>query len=803
MYFVKLRRVLLIILAVLAIGIVSRGLVQAAYLTTNRDTKLPPDKVSYDIVNVDEYELLHETGTLEYYFREDRDVIAIKDKRSGYTWKTGLDIPFGADINDQILEAETKEEAEKLAIPQEEGMNTTYTGISNSILTVEYYEEGTIKYMSSASRQLVESQLVTLNDNPATRRLDVNFQNIELKVKVHITLGQDSITYEIKDEDITGKGKSSLAAINITPFLGASGGKTKYYNPETEMYDIIEDKYMIPGYIFVPDGSGALIRFQDNNASFSMYYGDVYGADPSQNTYYATSLSDAIPLKDPVIPVFGVAHGDKQAAFVAYADSGAEYMQIAVRPEENLTAYNYVYPRFVYNVNYFQVYNKKADGYFTLMDEPNVMDINMTYTFLAGDGSDGTPAADYTGMALTYRKHLIEQGILNERDQGHSADIPLRLDFIMADSKKGIVGTEEVVVTTVEDVDTMLSQIMAKDITNINVGLYGWQKGGETLAKPYKGSFSRKIGKEKEFKELIEKFAEQEVDISYARDFVTINREMINFQSNAARHINSWYLLLNKEMILPENSPVSEFGYATPKRSAEWFEKIYRLAAPYSDSLTVGGISDTLVSNYNRDGVETTVTEAIAIYQEVFAKCKENIKLNFENPNMYLWKYTDRYLQSPVTTSQYVFETDTVPFLQIVLHGTMEVYAPYSNFSFYTQADILRMIDYNLSPSFILSMEPSYHLASTPSSNLYSTEFDQYEGRVEEVYSKVNEALSQVIGYQWTGRKVLENGVILNTYQDDTSTKQIIINYTEDTYQYGQQGIAPLSAFVIAGQEVQ
>jgi len=803
MYFIKKRKGLLITLAIAAMGIVSSVLAQGAYLTTNRDTKLPPEKVSYDIVNVDEFQLLHETDTLVYYYREDRDVFAIYDKRSGYTWKTGLDIPFGADINEQILEAETKEEAEKLAIPQEEGMNTTYTGIANSILTVEYYEEGTIKYMSSASRQLVESELVMLNDNPATRRLDVNFMNIELKVKVYITLGEDSITYEIKDEDISGKGKSSLAAINITPFLGASGGKTKYYNPETEMYDIIEDKYMVPGYIFVPDGSGALIRFQDNHASFSMYYGDVYGADPAQHTYYGRELTDAIPLKNPVMPVFGVAHGNNQAAFVAYADSGAEYMQIAVRPEENLTAYNYVYPRFVYNVNYFQVYNKKADGFFTLMEEPNEVDIKMTYTFLSGDGSDGTPAADYTGMAITYRKHLMEQGILKERKDKVSSDIPLRLDFIMADSKKGIVGTDEVVVTTVEDVDTMLTEFMAKDITNLNVGLYGWQKGGETLAKPYKDSFSRKIGKEKDFKELITKYSKQGIDISYARDFVTINKEMMRFQSNAARHVNSWYVILGKQYVLPANSPVTEFGYATPKRSAEWFEKILNLAAPYSESITVGGISNTLISNYNRDGVETTVTDAIAIFQETFERAKEKVKLNFENPNMYLWKYTDRYLQSPVTTSQYVFETDTVPFLQMVLHGTMEVYAPYSNFSFYTQADILRMIDYNLSPSFILSMEPSYHLASTTSAHLYSTEFDQYEGRVAEVYSKVNEILSQVIGYEWTGRKVLENGVIMNTYQKDSEMKQVIINYTEEPYIYGQQEIAPLSAFVLQKQEVQ
>ena len=126
MYLDKKKKNFLLIVTFIA-GIISFGYVQAAFLPTNRDTKLPPDKVTYDIVNVDEFELLYESDTLAYYYREDRDVFAIEDKRTGYTWKSGLDIPFGADINDQIMEAETKEEAEKLAIPLEEGMNTTYT----------------------------------------------------------------------------------------------------------------------------------------------------------------------------------------------------------------------------------------------------------------------------------------------------------------------------------------------------------------------------------------------------------------------------------------------------------------------------------------------------------------------------------------------------------------------------------------------------------------------------------------------------------------------------------------------------
>ncbi len=804
MYLNKKAKHVLLLFALLFVGVISFGYAKAAYLTTNRDTKLPPDKVTYEIVNTDGYEKLYETDTMVYYFREDRDVFAIYDKRNEYTWKSGLDIPFGKDIEMQVMDAETKEAAQELAIPLEEGMNSTFTALSNSIITVEYMEEGTVKNISSAAKDMVESELVTLNDNPATRRLDVNFMNLEVKVKVYITFEEDSINYQIKSEEITGKGVNSVMAINITPFLGASGGKTKYYNPDSEMYDIIEDKYMVPGYIFVPDGSGSLMRFQDNNVDFSIYYGDVYGADPSQNVYDYNILSDAIPLKDPVMPVFGAAHGDGQAAFVAYADSGAEYMQIAVRPEENLTAYNYVYPRFVYNVNYYQVYNKAGDGFFSLMENPNKFNIDMTYTFLSGDGSDGTPAADYTGMAATYRKHLIEEGVLSEVTGEPASDIPLRLDFIMSDVKKGVVGMDEVVVTNTDDVRDILNKVTdGLGIKNVNAGLYGWQQGGETLANPDSANYYRKIGGKNDFKELITDFSAKNIDVSLARDYTLINEEMMNYYGTGVRHVNSWYLRLDKMYLVPVNCPVWVYGYASPKKSAAWFEKQLERHSGYSDSMTVGGMSNILLSNYNRNGVVSTVTEAIELYQKTFEVANKEVKLNMEAPNQYLWQYTDRYLQSPVGNSQYVFETDAVPFLQMVLNGTMEVYAPYANFSFYTQMDILRMIDYNLSPSFILSKEPSHYLAATPSSDLYSTEFSQYEELIDNVYNQINDILSQVSGFHWIGRTVPMNGVIVNTYQKDEERKIIIINYSEDSVTIEENTVAPLSAAVFLDGEVQ
>ena len=53
-------------------------------------------------------------------------------------------------------------------------------------------------------------------------------------------------------------------------------------------------------------------------------------------------------------------------------------------------------------------------------------------------------------MALTYRKHLIEEGILTEGNEDleePSGGVPIRLDFLMSDAKSGVVGLENVVMT--------------------------------------------------------------------------------------------------------------------------------------------------------------------------------------------------------------------------------------------------------------------------------------------------------------------------------------------------------------------
>jgi hypothetical protein len=766
-----------------------------AYVPTMRDTEMPEPMVEYELTALpageDGFTLLEETGGLQVYYRDDRDVFAVVDSRNGYTWKTGLDVPFNQDIDRAVNNADTPEEKLAAAVPKEENLNATFIGLANSVLSAEYYDDAhNISRTSSAARSGAESTLSKVSGENGRYVLDVNFSEIDLRVKVHITVTADGLRYQIFDEELSGGGLEYLAALILTPFLGASGGEQSVYDPETDMYGPPQRKPVIPGYVMVPDGPGALMRFQDNAVSFNQYVGKVYGPNLADTPFHVSEELETIPAKDPLAPVFGIAHGDRQAAFVFWADDGAEYLELTVSPEENRTSYTYAYPRFVYNQSIYQIYNRAGAGYQRLYPERNHFNIDVTYSFLANDGrEDGFPA-DYTGMAFKYREHLLEQGILTER--ASSGSLPLHLDFVMSDVKEDIFGTKEVVVTNSGDVGDILSDLYAAGVKNINAGLLGAQKGGITAGKPWRLDFLNEIGSRSAFSDLISEMKELGSDVYFTQDYSAINELQMNISSNMAYHRTNWGV---ERWIRYTNTsvPISMISFAKPRKSADWMiSQTTAMKRVGATSVGIQGVSGRIVSHYGSDPIGAP--EAIGLLSGTVANL--GMSVSAYTPNMYFWNSTDRFINAPVIPTQYIIETDTVPFLQLLLNGTMEMYAPYANFSFYTREDILRMIDYNVFPSFVLTRQPAYLLASTNSAGFYSTSYELYRDIIIGICAEMGAVYAGIAGQRWIGRDIMENGVVVNRYDGGAN---VMVNYTEKTVAYEGQTAAPQSAVVWEG----
>lgn len=806
-------------------------IIHAAYVTTGRDTDVNPETLT-DIPTVDfdegGYTELNYISPYTFYWQEQRDILAIYDERNGYTWRTGLDVDPNVSRTSQNTACRNAlrkykdadisfGEFQTLCDASVDTITGTTTGPlqANSLLYFDYFSKGASDQIFSqntvyssnlkSTPYKVTSKLQKVDGDKSHWRFTVSAtnlgveKNLDLQIIADIYLSEEGFKIEILNEKLTGTALPFLSNIGLASYMGAVGGVKNVFtavdgngtdDPDFTVQQIQEP--MIGGYAFVPDGPGALIRFRDNSVSLKAFRAYVYGDDPSQNNQnYRLSGGAYVPFKTASVPVYGIAHGNNQAAFVAYASSGSEFMSIISIPEENIYKYNSTHANFSYNFSYNKLYTLDGDDPVpSIWTDINHFDIVMNYNFLSGDGStDGYPA-NYVGMALKYKDYLLEQQELTLKTDTED-NIGIRLDFLMADSENSIVGYKTMVATTADDVVNILKDVSSRGVKNISSGMLGWQKDGITLGNPSKAEFSAKIASKGEFRRAIEEMKELGIDLSFYQDYYLINEEQISLYRNASKHPAGWY-----GRLLTYNEMVSEFYYARPIKSIEWLKNqsktFLKLGA---ESLTVAGITSNLITDYTAEG--TTKTLAIEKYREALSGYNADVLLNLTKPNGYLFKYTDRYLQMDVYTTQHLIETDTVPFLQILLQNTMEMYAIYSNFSFYTNHDVLRMIDYNLYPSFILTQKPSYILTDTNSSIYYSTEYALYDEMIETIYFKINGALSNVIGASWVNREVLASGLVQNTYSNGV---KIIINYGDEALMVGTASV-PAASYIVLGGE--
>ncbi|MCL2498844.1 MAG: DUF5696 domain-containing protein [Defluviitaleaceae bacterium] len=756
--------------------------VMADFIPTNRDTRMPPAAAVFEDITQEGYAFLGQFGDLRYYYRGDRDIIMVRCALGRFVWRTGLDVPFNRDIEDAVLWARTDEELRLAAVPLQQRLNAIWTAMANSLLTIQYFELAYTTTMVSSAAHDNSGNSTLMQLAPHHFRLDVQFAAPapDIFIPLHIYLSDTGITYEIYAHEITGTGVDRMNAILITPFLGASGGMRRHFDFEANTFGDPEPDYMVPGYAFVPDGSGALMRFQENTVQLSYYTGHVYGENPADAMFFSNDEVGAVERPHPLMPVFGVTQGHEQQAFVAWANKGAEYLEITMYPERNMTHYNFVYPRFVKNARIFQVYNRSGEGFFRLFPERREYDISITYQFLHGED------AGHVGMARAYRTHLIGEGIITPANV-QNGTMPLWLDFIMSDVRRSVLGTSNVIATTVDQAEYIVRDMLASGIGSLNGGLLGFQNGGITAGHPARISFNRNIGTRRNFRNFFDEMNALGTDISFAQDYLHINRLQMNIPRNQAFHRNRWGLRAwdSFEPFLP----VNEISFARPARSADWLAQQTRRAVNTGAvSHTVSGITNNLVSHWGRRDA-TCPTETIDIIRNAFANSP--VPVNAHSPNQYLWEYTHRFLQAPVFNTQFMISTDTVPFLQLVLHNTMEVYAPYANFSFYTQADILRMIDYNVFPSFVVTYRPAHYLGNTNSLNYYSTEYAIYRDIILNVYNQMSPILSHTMGLEWIDRRVLQNGVILNRYETGV---EVVINYTQQPFEHKGIHVPPQSA---------
>ena len=148
----------------------------------------------------------------------------------------------------------------------------------------------------------------------------------------------------------------------------------------------------------------------------------------------------------------------------------------------------------------------------------------------------------------------------------------------------------------------------------------------------------------------------------------------------------------------------------------------------------------------------------------------------------------------PLENSQYLFETDSVPFLPIVLKGSVDYYAPYINQGYYTEDSLLKIMEYGAYPSFLTMQAENEKLIGTPSSDYFSIHMENWQEAIVSCYQQLNEVLQKIEGACIEEHRVLQKGVVRVRYSNGMT---VYVNYLNEEYRDGSTVVAAKSGICV------
>lgn len=528
------------------------------------------------------------------------------------------------------------------------------------------------------------------------------------------------------------------------------------------------------GYVFLPDGSGAIISFDDpalerpavlGGALYGNDNGTTYPEDPSfTGTYH--------------LPVFGIKVNDNALFGIIQEGDGMSGVYADIGGV--VSSYYCAYPIFSIKTKDRVRMEKKAgtgssstgfvDRFSTNSYTGN---FKVQYNFLTGAD------ANYVGMAKLYRKTLEEQG-LTASDVSHSIRFQMNtLGSVKHDAKFGLIPyTATAVLTSYQDNQTMIEEFRKMGISDFGLQLLGWQKSGLDTMAVNKYRESSKLGGNGDLKDLIAYCQKNGIGFYPEADLMYVANESsfdgFSARSDAVRLINNQYG--THAILSPTYNMYMSDAYAlSPSRYASFFDGFM---SGYTKK--TGGTSVNLARMglyLNSDFKSSRLTDRQEALENVKKLLSENSKENqlaFNGGNAYVLPYADQILDAPLNSNGQQGETYDVPFLQMVLMNNVEYAAPSINTVSDRQDYLLRCIESQSSPSFNLIYQNADVLKSTDYNQYYNVDFNINKKDFASYYDYVKTALDGVVGVPIAEHTRLSTNVVRIRYENGN---QLYINY--------------------------
>ena len=643
------------------------------------------------------YKPICKSGLIELLFDKNTCTVAIRDTNSGNLWTT---LP-NSSITKQITSS-------PIEVVLSDGSDTVYV-LNSQDNSVAF---GNAEYTASDDGILVKYALSLDAETGKANISELENGCIRVDLSVLYTLRDGSFYVDVSMNNVKLPKGVYLEKISILKDFGAY------------------EKSGAEDYIFVPDGSGALIMTGVKNDD----------AKPINLNVYEDGC---------LLGAFGMKRGN--GAFLCIIEHGDTIAEInAARNGENTL--NSVYSSF----NTTEILEKDGRKIKKTYGYEYRNEITLCYRFLSGK------SATYSGMATACRENLIRNSVLSTKALSETAE---ELPLIV--SVQGGYINEKGKYSVLSDYEQTLSLMMllkAKGVNNIFLRYNGLYSDANNGSDSSFGNFKSSLGTDKKYNELYSYINSQKFSLFLETDILTYK-----YNGKGAKFVDG---------TTRKSAPTGSFPFETDPQS---YLKMSKLEKKIEDILNASGsvnfdgyalndIGSNLYSDYSRTFYsKISAKKEISAQLPVLATSK---KIMVDNGNFYSVKNADIITNIPLSpcAEKENIAYVGIPFVQIMLHGICE----YSGKGINTESDI--------NTAFLKSIE----YGCLPGADWYCTSFKEeidskyfYDKNINDIvsgYEKANDALASLRDARITSHYKVQDGVYCTEYNN---SEKVYVNYTD------------------------
>lgn len=556
------------------------------------------------------------------------------------------------------------------------------------------------------------------------------------------------------------------------------------------------------GYMFVPDGSGAIVNFNNGKTNITREIRvQLYGLDDGRE-YTTKPFSN----EGAYLPVFGIKKANS-ALFGIIESGDTNATVIADIAGKNVSAVdrNRCYTSFrmsEYEELQFKSAGKTSRIYQYKM---NSADITVSYSILDNE------KADYNGMAEFYRNYLVDKGALKQKDY---TNVPFNIELIGAyDHKTAFLGvgyTEMRAITTFQQCKELIKKLSDNGIKNVSINYRGWANDGLRNSVFNKVKVVKSLGGEEALKDMLA-YAEglgvkvyletelalvfKEKSFSGYNTFTQASRLVTRDVAHHYQYVNDWNTQ-SKTNVATIVSPSVIYNIDSEDNTKSFASKLLEDMNKIDiKSVSLGSMGTNLPGNYNiKDFYDREKTAKT--YAAVAQKYSETMNVMSKGTNKYMLPYVDSIFEISNTSSNFNLADQSVPFYQMVIHGYIEYSGEPINLNGDTRRTFLQAVEAGAGLYYRWCYVTNDAVQELWFDGMYSLSYESWFDEAVELYKEYNDMLASTAGAQMIRHEAVAENVNKITYSNGV---EVYVNYNDYAYTAADGTVVEAESFAKGG----